>query len=77
MAEFTLFVGKKIVMEDYILDGGILVGANGRIDNILNKEDAEEIIVTKPPNVSVRNNVHQTRKFVVDCTFVVDYRCWK
>lgn len=54
MAEFTLFVGKNIVMEDYILNGGILVGANGRIEKILNKENAEEIVVTKSPNISVR-----------------------
>lgn len=56
MTEFTLFVGKNIVMEDYVLDGGILVSANGRIEKILNREDVKEIILTKSAKVSVRKN---------------------
>lgn len=53
MEQQKLFLSKHIVLEDTILDGGILVDSNGKITKILN--DSEVEIYKNAPKTEVSN----------------------
>lgn len=44
MAAKKLFLSKRLVTENEILDGGILVNENGVIESILSREEAEKLV---------------------------------
>lgn len=49
-----LFLSKRIVTENKILDGGILVNENGKIDKLLTRNEADTIVAESDGKIKVR-----------------------